>query len=137
MVPKKTHLRKRNTAEKMKQQCECKSKLIIISNMSLEFDFVKLCHRYTLLVKNKQALIDIPPRFVKLKEYRSTLGHKGKSKLSSVPFRMLCVLNFAANHSFRQHNAEFHPFHFHPVLGSIMAVVAVKDISKGSEVKDT
>ena len=45
--------------------------------MSLEFDFVKFCHRYTLLVKNKQALIDIPPRYVKLKAYRSTLGHKG------------------------------------------------------------
>ena len=47
----------------------------------------------------------------------------------------LCVLIVVANHSFHQ-NAEFQPFHFHPVLGFIMAIVAVKDISKGSEVKD-
>ena len=47
----------------------------------------------------------------------------------------LCVLIVAANHSFRQ-NAEFQPFNFHPVLGFIMAIVAVKDISKGSEVKE-
>ena len=47
----------------------------------------------------------------------------------------LCVLIVAANHSFRQ-NAEFQPFNFHPVLGFITAIVAVKDISKGSEVED-
>ena len=44
------------------------------------------------------------------------------------------MLSVAANHSFHN-NAEYHPFQFHPVLGFIMAVVAVKDISKGSEVK--
>ena len=45
------------------------------------------------------------------------------------------ILLVTANHSFRN-NAEYHPFQFHPVLGFIMAVVAVKDISKGSEVRD-
>ena len=44
------------------------------------------------------------------------------------------MLTVAANHSFRN-NAEYQTFQFHPVLGFIMAVVAVKDISKGSEVK--
>ena len=45
------------------------------------------------------------------------------------------MISVAANHSFHN-NAEYHPFQFHPVLGFIMAVVAVKDISKGSEVED-
>ena len=46
----------------------------------------------------------------------------------------MSVLIVSANHSFRN-NAEYHPFQFHPVLGFIEAVVAVKDITKGSEVK--
>ncbi len=39
----------------------------------------------------------------------------------------------SANHHFH-FNAEFHPLLFHPVLGITMAVVAVKNIKKGSEV---
>ena len=93
-------------------------------------------YRYALLVKDKQAIIDIPPKYVKLKAYRTTLGHKGKFKWSSISLLVCHVSIVAANHSFRQHNAEFLPFHFHPVLGSIMAVMAVKDILKGSEVRD-
>ena len=49
---------------------------------------------------------------------------------------VIIMLIIAANHSFRN-NADYHSFHFHPVLGFIMAVVAVKDIPKGSEVRDT
>ena len=47
---------------------------------------------------------------------------------------MMLNLIVAANHSFRN-NAQYHPLQFHPVLGFIEAVVAVKDIPKGSEVK--
>jgi len=73
--------------------------------------------KFSLNVNNKimrGVIIDIPPKDGKMKAYRTTVGHK-------------------ANHSFR-HNAEYHPFQFHPVLGFIEAVVAVKDITKGSEV---
>ena len=45
------------------------------------------------------------------------------------------MLVFSGNHHFH-FNAEFHPLPFHPVLGYIMAVVAVKNITKGSEVRD-
>ena len=48
---------------------------------------------------------------------------------------MMLNLIVAANHSFRN-NAQYHPLQFHPVLGFIEAVVAVKDIPKGSEVKN-
>ena len=44
------------------------------------------------------------------------------------------ILLSAANHSFHN-NADFYPFQFHPVLGFVGAVVAVKDIPRGSEVK--
>ena len=47
---------------------------------------------------------------------------------------MMTILLSAANHSFRN-NAEYRPFQFHPVLGFIEAVVAVKDIPRGSEVR--
>ena len=47
---------------------------------------------------------------------------------------MMPTLLVAANHSFR-YNAEYRPFQFHPVLGFIEAVVAVKDIPRGSEVR--
>ena len=46
----------------------------------------------------------------------------------------MSILIVLANHSFRN-NAQYHPLQFHPVLGFIEAVVAVKDIPKGSEVK--
>ena len=38
-----------------------------------------------------------------------------------------------ANHSFRK-NAEYTLYTAHPVLGSIMSVVALKDLKAGSEV---
>ena len=47
---------------------------------------------------------------------------------------MMPTLLAAANHSFRN-NAEYRPFQFHPVLGFIEAVVAVRDIPRGSEVR--
>ena len=47
----------------------------------------------------------------------------------------LCLfVCFLANHHFH-FNAQFQPLLFHPVLGFIMAVVAVKNITKDSEVR--
>ena len=47
---------------------------------------------------------------------------------------MMPILLSAANHSFHN-NADFYPFQFHPVLGFIDAVVAVRYIHRGSEVR--
>ena len=54
--------------------------------------------------------------------------------MSRIVLNLMLNLIVAANHSFRN-NAQYHPLQFHPVLGFIDAVVAVKDIPKGSEVK--
>ena len=58
-----------------------------------------------------------------------------KTQLEILKLIIYMFLFMLVNHHFH-FNAEFHPFHFHPVLGFIMAVVAVKDIMKGSEVRD-
>ena len=81
------------------------------------------------------ANFDIPPKFAKLQAYRATIGHKGLFEFFFVVSQNSYVrMLVAANHSFRN-NAEYQPFPFHPVLGFTMAIVAVKDISEGSEVK--
>ena len=58
--------------------------------------------------------IDIPPEFGLVARFRVSLGHK-------------------TNHSFR-YNAQYTLFSAHPVLGSIMAVVATRDLPAGAEV---
>ena len=58
--------------------------------------------------------VDIPQEFGPVARYRTTLGHK-------------------ANHSFR-YNAQYTLFSTHPVLGTIMAVVATRDLPAGTEV---
>ena len=58
--------------------------------------------------------VDIPQEFGPVARYRATLGHK-------------------ANHSFR-YNAQYTLFSTHPVLGTIMAVVATRDLPAGTEV---
>ena len=58
--------------------------------------------------------VDIPPEFGPLEKFRVSLGHK-------------------ANHSFR-FNAQYTLFSAHPVLGTIMALVATRDLPAGTEV---
>ena len=58
--------------------------------------------------------MDIPQEFGPLARFRASLGHK-------------------ANHGFR-FNAQYTLFSAHPVLGSIMAVVATRDLPAGAEV---
>ena len=58
--------------------------------------------------------VDIPPELGPVARFRVSLGHK-------------------ANHSFR-FNAQYSLFSVHPVLGTIMAVVATRDLPAGAEV---
>ena len=58
--------------------------------------------------------MDIPPELGPVARFRVSLGHK-------------------ANHSFR-FNAQYSLFSVHPVLGTIMAVVATRDLPAGAEV---
>ena len=57
---------------------------------------------------------DLPAEYSSLENYRATLAHK-------------------SNHM-RRNNARFNRFNLHPVLGYIMAIVAIKDIPAGKEV---
>ena len=80
--------------------------------------------RYTLKLFNEthglggpvwhNLCVDIPPEFGPVARFRVSLGHK-------------------ANHGFR-FNAQYTLFSAHPVLGTIMAVVAKRDLPAGAEV---
>ena len=78
--------------------------------------------RYTLQFSNEthsnkfwfDIVVDLPPKFESLQAYRVTLGHK-------------------ANHSFRN-NAMYTLYTAHPVLGTVMSIIAKEDIKAGDEV---
>ena len=78
--------------------------------------------RYTLQFSNEthsnkhwfEIVVDLPPRFESLEAYRVTLGHK-------------------ANHSFRN-NAVYTLYTAHPVLGTVMCIIAKQDIKAGEEI---
>ncbi|XP_023320452.1 histone-lysine N-methyltransferase SETD7 [Eurytemora carolleeae] len=58
--------------------------------------------------------IDLPPELANLQRYNATLGHK-------------------VNHSF-QPNSEFLLFPLHPILGTVMSLVATQDIQADQEI---
>jgi len=78
--------------------------------------------KYTLQFSNEthsnkhwfEIVVDLPPRFESLEAYRVTLGHK-------------------ANHSFRN-NAVYTLYTAHPVLGTVMCIIAKQDIKAGEEI---
>lgn len=73
-------------------------------------------HGYGLYHKSAwfDLCVDLPQELSPVERFRVSLGHK-------------------ANHSFR-FNAQYTLFSAHPVLGTIMALVATRDLPAGTEV---
>ena len=77
--------------------------------------------------------VSLPPEYSSLGSYRATLGHK-VNHADEGEVRPSASRNIKCEVATLQNNARFSVFTAHPVLGTVMAVVATRSISRGEEV---
>ena len=80
--------------------------------------------------------VSLPPEYSSLGSYRATLGHKVNHADEGEVRRRAKSINvkFESKDAMLQNNARFSVYTAHPVLGTVMAVVATRSISRGEEV---
>ena len=79
--------------------------------------------------------VSLPPEYSSLGSYRATLGHKvNHADEGEVRPRVKFQCSVKCEVDNWQNNARFSVYTAHPVLGTVMAVVATRSISRGEEV---